>query len=313
MHVDVDLARIERDEQRDDRMAVARQVVGVGGAHHADQQLVAHRAAIDEEILAKRIGAGQRRQRGKARDAQAFAPAHHLDGVGLELRTQNVGEPRQTSGRAGQGGRPGHRHALLARQREGDIRPAHPQPANHIADRLAFGAVGLKKLKAGRRGVEQVAHLDPRAVAERRGLHIGLLAAVDLDGPGMRLAGVPGGDRKPRHRADRRQRLAAKAQRADVVEIVVRQLRGGVALDREREIVARHAGAIVGDANEPAAAAVGHDLDLARAGVQRILDQLLHDARRALDHFARGDAVDDAFGQLADGHPVFQDESGAAN
>ena len=51
-----------------------------------------------------------------------------------------------------------------------------------------------------------------------------------------------------------------------------------------------------------AAAAVGDDLDAARAGVERVLDQLLDDARRPLDHLAGGDAVDDGFGELADGH-----------
>jgi hypothetical protein len=40
-------------------------------------------------------------------------------------------------------------------------------------------------------------------------------------------------DGKPRHRADGGQRLAAESQRADVVEIVVGQLGGGVALDRD--------------------------------------------------------------------------------
>ena len=34
------------------------------------------------------------------------------------------------------------------------------------------------------------------------------------------------------------------------------------------------------------------DLDLGCAGVERILDELLHDARRALDDLARRDAVD---------------------
>ena len=57
MHVDVDLARRQRHEQRDQRMAVARQVVGVGAAHHADQELVAHRPAVDEQILPERVGA----------------------------------------------------------------------------------------------------------------------------------------------------------------------------------------------------------------------------------------------------------------
>ncbi len=107
---------------------------------------------------------------------------------------------------------------------------------------------------------------------------------------------------KPRHRADRRQRLAAEAERADVEQVVVGELRGGVALDREREIVARHAGAVVGDADQAAAAAVGDDLDLGRAGIERVLDQLLDHARRPLDHLAGGDAVDGGFGELADGH-----------
>ena len=60
--------------------------------------------------------------------------------------------------------------------------------------------------------------------------------------------------------------------------------------------------AIVADADQPAAAAVGHHLDAARAGVERILDQFLDDARRTLDHLAGGDAVDHGFGELADGH-----------
>ena len=34
----------------------------------------------------------------------------------------------------------------------------------------------------------------------------------------------------------------------------------------------------------------------------RVLDQLLDDARRALDHLARGDAVDEVRRQLAYGH-----------
>ena len=64
----------------------------------------------------------------------------------------------------------------------------------------------------------------------------------------------------------------------------------------------RHALAVVGDADEPAAAAVGEHVDAARAGIERVLDQLLHHARRTLDHLAGGDAVDEGFGKLADGH-----------
>ncbi len=95
MHVDVDLARIERDEQRQQRMAVARQIVGIGRAHRADQQLVAHRPAVDEQILPERIGARQRRQAGKAGHAHAFALGVDGDGIGAEIGPEHVAEPRE--------------------------------------------------------------------------------------------------------------------------------------------------------------------------------------------------------------------------
>ena len=75
-----------------------------------------------------------------------------------------------------------------------------------------------------------------------------------------------------------------------------------MALDGELEVRARHAFAVVGDADQPPPAAVGENVDAAAAGVERVLDQLLDHARRPLDHLAGGDAVDDGFGQLADGH-----------
>jgi hypothetical protein len=77
-----------------------------------------------------------------------------------------------------------------------------------------------------------------------------------------------------------------------------------VALDRKRQIITVHAAAVVGDPNEPPTAAIGDDLDALRAGVERILDQFLHHARRTLDNLASGDLVDHRFGKLADGHPA---------
>ena len=85
VHIDVDFVRGKRDEQRHDRVPVARQIVRIGAAHHADEQPVAHRAAVDEEILAERVGARQRRQRGKAFDHDAVPLVAHLDRVGAEI------------------------------------------------------------------------------------------------------------------------------------------------------------------------------------------------------------------------------------
>ena len=44
------------------------------------------------------------------------------------------------------------------------------------------------------------------------------------------------------------------------------------------------------------------DVDAPRAGVERVLDQLLDRRSRPLDHFAGGDAVDEQRIEAADGH-----------
>ena len=113
---------------------------------------------------------------------------------------------------------------------------------------------------------------------------------------------VTRGDAELRHRADRGQRLAAKAERADLQQILVVELGGGMAIDGQREIGDGHAAAVVGDADPPPAAAIGEDVDPAGAGVDGVLHQFLDHARGTFDHFAGGDAVDDLFGKLADGH-----------
>lgn len=73
-----------------------------------------------------------------------------------------------------------------------------------------------------------------------------------------------------------------------------------MASDRELQIIARHAEAVVNDTDQRLAAAGGRHLDATRAGVDGVLDQLLHDARRPLDDLTRRDAVDHVVGELAD-------------
>ena len=53
-----------------------------------------------------------------------------------------------------------------------------------------------------------------------------------------------------------------------------------------------HAAPVVDDADQPPAAGLDRDLDRLRAGVERVLDELLDRRRRPLDHLARGDAVE---------------------
>ncbi len=103
-------------------------------------------------------------------------------------------------------------------------------------------------------------------------------------------------------RADRGQRLAAKAEMIDAQEIVVGELRGAMTLDRQRQLVAIHADAVVADDDEALPAFLQRDVDAGRAGIDRVLDQLFERGRRTLDDLAGGDAIDERFRQKANRH-----------
>ena len=75
-----------------------------------------------------------------------------------------------------------------------------------------------------------------------------------------------------------------------------------MALDRERQLVRRHAVPVVGDQDARQPAAVGLDLDAGRPRIERVLDQLLDGAGRSFHHLAGGDAVDGLGREAADGH-----------
>ena len=100
MHIGVDLARAERHEQRHHGMAVARQIVGIGGAHRAEDQLVAHGPAVDEEILPERIRPRQRRRGGKALDRHALPLGADVDRRAAEIGAENVAEACELAGSA---------------------------------------------------------------------------------------------------------------------------------------------------------------------------------------------------------------------
>ena len=85
-------------------------------------------------------------------------------------------------------------------------------------------------------------------------------------------------------------------------EIFLRELGRRVALDRQFQFRSAHPRAVVADTDQRQAA-VGRDhLDLARTGIERVLDEFLHDAARTLDHFAGSDAIDCFRAELSDAH-----------
>ena len=71
------------------------------------------------------------------------------------------------------------------------------------------------------------------------------------------------------------------------------QLARRVAFQRELRVLRSHAGSVVGDGDEVAAAAADLDAHARRTGVERVLDELLDHGSRAFDHLAGGDLVDE--------------------
>jgi hypothetical protein len=74
----------------------------------------------------------------------------------------------------------------------------------------------------------------------------------------------------------------------------------GVARKRERQVVLGEARAVVVHLHALDAALIERHLDFRRAGIERVLEQLLQDGCGPLDHFARRDLADQQFGQDAD-------------
>ena len=295
----------KRDEQREQRMAVARQIIGVSRAHRADEKLVAHRPAVDEQILAERIGPRQRRQRGIAVDRRCLRARRRS-------RRHWRGNRRRARRRAARAARwrraawrQSDRRALLAGEREGDIRPAHGEPAHHFAHRLGLGAVEFQEFQPRRRGVEQVAHFDARAAAERRGLDLAISRRRRPRSPRRaarsawrvaiesRATAPIDGNASPRKPSVRIETRSSSAS----FEVAWRS----TASARSARVMPSPSSATRMSRRPPPSVSTSMRL---RAGIERVLDQLLDHARRPLDHLARGDAVDDGFGKLADGHEL---------
>ncbi len=302
MHVDVDPGRIDLDEQRVGRLALAVQHVLVGAARRVRDHLVAHEASVDIGELAVRARTRRVRQAGAAPDTQALALPVQRQALGDEVLAQHVAQAlRQRRLRVCLlAGAPLLDQPALVPDREADIGPRERVAAHRLQAMREFGRIALEELAPRRRGVEQLAHLDRRAMRACGGRE---LAGAAMQHPGMAVlaAGLARQQADVGDRVDGRQRLAPEAHGMDRFELgQVADLAGCVALERGAELLARDAAAVVLDRDQPHAAREQAHRDLARAGIERIVDQLAHHRRRALDHLAGGDLADQLVGQFAD-------------
>ena len=167
--------------------------------------------------------------------------------------------------------------------------------------RRQLGGRRLEELEPRGRVVEQVAHLDARARIARHREALHDRAALSRQTQPLRRRARPAREREARDGADGRQGLTPESERRDRIEVLVGcELRGGVPLERQRQLVRGHPDAVVGHADQRRTAVAQIDGHRPRTRVQRVLDQLLHRGGRTFDDFTRGDLVHKVVGQSSD-------------
>ena len=169
----------------------------------------------------------------------------------------------------------------------------HGEPLDGVRHGGGLGAIAFQEFQACRHGREQVPDLDGRAALARGRPHVAYGTRLDDEPERRSLMLMTRCDLEARHGSDRWQRLPPETEGRDGEEILVGELRGGMALDRQREVVGAHAAAVIGNADETAPAGLDDDIDARGAGIERVLDELLDGRGRPLDHLASGDAVDE--------------------
>ncbi|MNM52975.1 hypothetical protein D3C81_640660 [compost metagenome] len=294
VHVDVDHLRRQVQAQHVRREAVAMQDVLIGAAHGVVEQLVAHKPAVDEEILLVRPPPGRR---GQPREAIEVQRAGFL--VQRQPGACEVGAQHLRGARGHVAAVPVLERLAVVMDRNRDIGPRQRRPPDHLQAVSQLGLFRFEELSARWRVEVQVLHIDHRADPARGGLEV---AGVGADLGGMGGIGGAAGQHEVRDRRDGRERLAPEAEREHGFQFVERgDLAGGVAREGHGQFVGRNAAAVVRDDHAPHAALLEPDGQLRGAGIECIFEQFLDHRGRPFDHFAGGDLADQLVRQGADG------------
>ncbi len=300
VHVHVHARRVDLHIQRIDRLLVAVQHILVGAARGVCQHLVAHEAAIDVAELV--VGPGARRigNARAARDVDGARPVLHRHGVLHEGVAQHIAQAaRKGFIRHAACGTPLLDQLAFVPDGKAHVGPGQRMAAHGLDAVGQLRGVALEEFAAGRGGEEQLLDLDRRALVAGGGAQ---LAAARIEQIGRVLARRAREDGRLGHRADGRQRLAAKAHGGHGLQVVqIGDLAGGMAAQCHGQLIARDAAAVVLHRDQPHAAGQQPHVDLAGARIQGVVHEFAHHRGRALDDFAGRDLADQLVGQVADG------------
>ena len=289
--IDVDFMRRDFEVQREGRITTGGQRVPERRPDAMRELTITDEPAVHRQKL--QIGLASR-ERGRTQPAiESQIGRGNLDKTRL---TREFGpENRAPSQRIGtfvlrRGRMP---LALLVIHGKPNAGHAEGDPTNQLLDGQQLGGRTPQEVSPCGNGGKQIAYRDGGADRATRGTGGGRAARLRVQGPGMGGVGHARGERHLCHGADARQGLAPKTQREDAVQILaLGYLARAVSGKRQYQLILRNALTIVFDHDvvNPTTAQV--DADRTRASIQAVLEQLFHNRRRTLDHFARRDLVD---------------------
>ena len=181
VHIHVHQPRRAIHEKRHDGVTVTRQHIRIAAAQRAHQQLVAHRPAVDEQILRHRGAPRIGRQAGSPPQANVFARGVNPHGIVNEFAPQHRAKPHHHRVEQFALRGVGAKHLFQAAIRDviqdkGGRGFGHRQPFDDLGDGHHLGAIRAHEFQPRGRGIEDVAQLDDRARRKRRGFDAGRLA-----------------------------------------------------------------------------------------------------------------------------------------
>ena len=319
--IHVHLRGIDFQEQAADRIAVFHQGRVIAFEQGKVDAAILHGAAVDEDVLLGPAGAGNA---GRAQQTPHAQRMRRREGGGRVRAGGFIAGGGQIAGEihgqkllfaAGQGPpafAQGGQAVVLADAGQlpdqarvfdkfhGHFRKGERGQRQVVLDVGGLGFVGAEEFAAGGQVEKQLADFDGRAGGAAAGLDGDDFAAVDQDlgAVGGGAVALARGEGETADAGDAGEGLAAKAQGADGVQILgALNFAGGVAFQAEQGVVPAHAQAVIGHADEAAAAGVDFHGQARGTGVEGILDQFLDDAGGPFHHFARGDLVGDLLRQ----------------
>ena len=291
MDVDIHRARRHREHQHRQRKAILRHERLIGVVDGLRERAALDDAPVDDERLPGAAALEHRRLRDESFDADALRlickgkreqRIRHMRAVDGLDRIVETAVPRRQQ-----------RHLVVIEETERDLRMRERELYDKIVDARPLRMIRLEEFLARRRIEKEILDLYRRAEARPRLADIRRLAAADLDLRAEICARLARLHAEARDGGNRRQCLAAEAQRPHGREIPrLADLARRVAQDGELGVLAAHALAVVRHAHKARAAREDLHLDLRRARVDGVLDELLDNGGRALDDLSRRDFVD---------------------